>query len=185
MILVEVTTKSSAIVEILIMLIGAAVFGYVLAWLIYKNKQGVKTSTVVDNTKVEELTKLNQEYLIEIESLKSKNHDLLADLENCKSTITQVPINSKGRMEETIKQDLKVVEGIGPKIEELLNQNGIYSFTQLAHSSVEVLKEILLEAGPRFHMHEPASWPKQALLAANNDWEALKRLQEELVAGRA
>jgi|GEM_PF-4704215 len=82
------------------------------------------------------------------------------------------------------RDDLKVVEGIGPKIEELLNNAGIYSFEQLANARYERLKTILEEAGPRFQMHDPASWPEQSKLAADNKWEELKALQEKLNAGR-
>ncbi|WP_420154248.1 helix-hairpin-helix domain-containing protein, partial [Siphonobacter sp.] len=58
--------------------------------------------------------------------------------------------------------DLKVIEGIGPKIEQLLNNEGISSFTQLAAASPERIKEILNAAGSRFQMHDPTTWPDQA-----------------------
>ena len=48
------------------------------------------------------------------------------------------------------KDDLKIVEGIGPKIEELFNNAGIYTFAQLSDTSVEKMKSILEAAGSRF-----------------------------------
>ncbi len=82
------------------------------------------------------------------------------------------------------RDDLKVVEGIGPKIEELLNNAGIFSFEQLAHSKADKLKKILEEAGSRFPMHDPTTWPQQAELAAKGKFEELKTLQDKLNAGR-
>ncbi len=80
--------------------------------------------------------------------------------------------------------DLKIVEGIGPKIEELLNNEGILTFDQLATTSPERLSQILRAAGPRFQIQDPGTWPRQAQLAAAEDWNGLKQLQNDLAAGR-
>lgn len=78
--------------------------------------------------------------------------------------------------------DLKKIEGIGPKVASLLNENGITTFAQLAEASVEKLDEIL--DANKLQMMHPGSWPQQAKLAAAGDWEALEKLQEELQGGR-
>ena len=80
--------------------------------------------------------------------------------------------------------DFKKIEGIGPKIKELLNTSGIVSFTDLAGADVEKLKEILAEAGARYKMHDPTTWPEQATIAAEGDWDKLKALQDKLDGGR-
>lgn len=80
--------------------------------------------------------------------------------------------------------DLKRVEGIGPKIEEILNNAGIYTFEQLAGSSVERVQEILADAGERFSLADPDTWPEQARLAVAERWEELAVLQDRLKAGR-
>ncbi|MBP8726468.1 MAG: Polyribonucleotide nucleotidyltransferase [Saprospiraceae bacterium] len=80
--------------------------------------------------------------------------------------------------------DLKKIEGIGPKIAELLAADGIASFDALAATSQEKLHEILVKAGSRFKMHDPSTWPQQAALAASGDWDALRKLQESLKGGR-
>ncbi len=80
--------------------------------------------------------------------------------------------------------DLKIVEGIGPKIAQILNDNGINSWVELADASPEKIKEFLTEAGPRFQMANPGSWPKQARMAADGEWEALKKWQDEHDHGR-
>ncbi len=80
--------------------------------------------------------------------------------------------------------DLKKIEGIGPKIAEHLNNAGINTFQELADSSVDALKEILENAGPRYKMHDPTTWPQQAGIAASGDWDKLKALQDELNGGK-
>jgi len=80
--------------------------------------------------------------------------------------------------------DLKKIEGIGPKIEQLLNGGGIYSFSTLSVSPDSLLKTILQGGGERFKMHNPQTWPQQAQLAAEGRWEELKVLQDELDGGK-
>ncbi len=80
--------------------------------------------------------------------------------------------------------DLTVIEGIGPKIQMLLNQYGIYTYQQLADTDVSRLKEILAATGGQLAMHDPGTWPSQANLAANGQWEALKSIQGFLKGGK-
>ena len=97
---------------------------------------------------------------------------------------TAAKTTAKTTITTYIKSDLKKVEGIGPKIEEILNSRNIYSFDQLAESKPETLKEILVAAGSRYQMHDPSSWPKQAALAAKGDWDKLQKLQDKLKGGK-
>lgn len=80
--------------------------------------------------------------------------------------------------------DLTRVEGIGPKIAELLRGAGIDSFAALAAAGVARLKAVLEEGGSRFTMHDPGTWPQQAALAAAGKFDELKALQDELDGGR-
>ena len=80
--------------------------------------------------------------------------------------------------------DLKIVEGIGPKIEELLNNEGILTFVQLAATSPERIKEVLVAAGSRFQMHDPGTWPAQSNMAAEGRFDELKVWQDELNKGK-
>ncbi len=80
--------------------------------------------------------------------------------------------------------DLKVVEGIGPKIEELCHAGGVTTWAGLAETPVERLREILDTAGERFRIHNPSSWPRQAELLALGQWDEFKQLTDELTAGR-
>ncbi|MGL4630614.1 MAG: helix-hairpin-helix domain-containing protein [Leadbetterella sp.] len=80
--------------------------------------------------------------------------------------------------------DLKLIEGIGPKIAEILNTAGVVTFAQLAETTVEKLQAILTEAGSRYASHNPTTWPQQAQLAADGKMDELKELQDKLSGGR-
>jgi predicted flap endonuclease-1-like 5' DNA nuclease len=77
--------------------------------------------------------------------------------------------------------DLKRVEGIGPKISGLLQAADIRTFAQLAATDVSQLRRILREAGTGAN---PSTWSEQAALAASGKWDALAALQAELKGGR-
>jgi len=81
------------------------------------------------------------------------------------------------------KDDLTVVEGIGPKINDLLKADGVKTFADLSDTSVSSIQTVLDNAGPRYQIANPGTWPDQANLAANNRWPALNALQDVLVGG--
>ena len=81
------------------------------------------------------------------------------------------------------QNDLEIIEGIGPKIAELLSDNGIRTFAELSKMSVENINAILEQGGERFKLANPSTWAEQALLAAENRWQELKTLQDELDGG--
>lgn len=80
--------------------------------------------------------------------------------------------------------DLKKIEGIGPKIESLLKEAGIHTFSDLENTPAEKVREILDAAGPTFNLADPDTWGKQAGLAAAGKWDELKELQDKLKGGR-
>ena len=82
-----------------------------------------------------------------------------------------------------LDNNLQIIEGIGPKVESLLYENGIRSWDDLGAKSSDELKTIL--AGASLSMMNPDSWPRQAQLAAANDWDTLATLQHSLDAGRS
>ncbi len=79
--------------------------------------------------------------------------------------------------------DLKAIEGIGPKIETILHHAGIKTFAQLAASSVAALEKIVREDGG-IKIAFPDTWPQQAGLAAAGKWDELERFQDSLKGGR-
>ncbi len=83
-----------------------------------------------------------------------------------------------------IGDDLKVVEGIGPKISELFKENGIKTWYQLSNASIDRCQEILNIGGKRFEIHKPDTWPMQAGLAFQGKWKELLKLQDDLDGGK-
>jgi predicted flap endonuclease-1-like 5' DNA nuclease len=84
----------------------------------------------------------------------------------------------------TDHNDLKVVEGIGPKMERLLKNANINTWEALAEADPDHLRDILNAAGERFQIHDPSTWPAQARLALNGSWELLREYQDQLKGGR-
>jgi predicted flap endonuclease-1-like 5' DNA nuclease len=77
--------------------------------------------------------------------------------------------------------DLSIVEGVGPKINQVLHAAGIQSLFQLSECEGDYLKEILSTAGLK--LVDPTTWPQQARLAIAGDLENLKALQATLRGG--
>ncbi len=80
--------------------------------------------------------------------------------------------------------NLKRIEGVGPKIAEVLRSSGITTFEKLAAMNPDQIKAVLNAAGDRFSFQDPTTWPAQSDLAAKGKWDELKTWQEELKGGR-
>jgi predicted flap endonuclease-1-like 5' DNA nuclease len=80
--------------------------------------------------------------------------------------------------------DLTIIEGIGPKIADLLRNDGIDTFAKLAKTKAAKVKEILAAAGSRYKMHDPTTWAQQAKLAAEGKMDELEKLKAELNGGK-
>ena len=159
------------------LLVGAlcAYFGYLL---------GKGKSTTIDNT-------------ADLKLLQDKNAKLQADLDACKGKLsagavaaaslaaTEKPMSfdaaaAKAAMGKTIKQDdLKVVEGIGPKIESMFKDAGIKTWKALSEAAVADCQKVLDSGGDRYKVHDPASWPMQAKMCYEGKWKELAKWQEE------
>jgi predicted flap endonuclease-1-like 5' DNA nuclease len=83
-----------------------------------------------------------------------------------------------------VLDDLKVVEGIGPKVETLCHGIGIRTWSELSTTEVSLLRTMLVDAGPRFRTHDPSTWPEQAGLLAAGRWVEFKALTDSLNGGR-
>ena len=103
-----------------------------------------------------------------------------AKLEAAAKVTPNVP---KKFLTKTGADDLTAVEGIGPKISELLQADGIVTFAQLAAAKVNKLEDILKTAGSRYAMAKPGTWPEQAALLASGDYAGFEKLAEELDGG--
>ncbi|MDA7501881.1 hypothetical protein N8482_01255 [Chitinophagales bacterium] len=102
-----------------------------------------------------------------------------------KKTAPKATAKVTAKATKVVADKLTKIEGIGPKIAGLLVADGIDTFAKLGKASQKKLNAILAEAGPRFQMHKPTTWPTQAKLAAKGNWDELKTLQDELDGGKA
>jgi predicted flap endonuclease-1-like 5' DNA nuclease len=139
----------------LLMLLVSALLGYIIGY-----RQGIRSINQVED----QLARLGVE------------------LEKCrKSLVVTQPEAIVANL--TRRDNLRLIEGIGPKIEKLLNTAGIHNFTQLSKTSTESIKNILDQGGPQFQIHNPSTWPRQAQLASEGKWVELEKWQQELDGG--
>lgn len=240
----NVNNVETATVEIIAMLLGAFLFGFLLRHLIgfFRKKE-----IIIDNTSSPEEDAMRANYIgsehtntnlnTQINALKAEVDRISAlKLCNCNSNTSSVNMNTTKGIEiappildlnttevkaelpsnvdqtislksEKIKpdpkakkevakevtskktakvkpDDLKIIEGIGPALEKLLNSNNIYTFEQLSNEKVANLDRILDEAGPRFRVHVPETWPQQAMLLKDGKMDEFQKLTEKLKGGR-
>ena len=102
------------------------------------------------------------------------------------ASATSAPAKKSARIRGKTRDgsdDLELIEGIGPKIAELLKAAGIDTFDALAKAPVEKVQEVLEAGGNKFNLAKPETWAEQAALAAAGDWAAFDKLTRELVGG--
>ena len=80
--------------------------------------------------------------------------------------------------------DLKKIEGVGPKAMEAMVNAGLDTFAKVAKAKPEAIEAILAEASSRLAHLVANTWPQQAKLAADGKWDELKDLQDKLDGGR-
>ena len=97
----------------------------------------------------------------------------------CGSLAAPAPVATPAKAD-----DLKKIEGIGPKIAEILNAGNITTFAALAASTPAAIREMLTAAGGRFASHNPETWPMQSGMAAEGKWDELKKWQDESDGGK-
>lgn len=79
--------------------------------------------------------------------------------------------------------DLTKIEGVGPKAAEALVNAGLDTYAKVAKADADEMKEILTEASSRMAHLDPTSWPKQAQMAADGQWDELKEWQDSVKGG--
>ncbi len=145
----------------------------------------------------------------EIRALEDTNIRLQADLDACNKKLANAPkeisavppttssltvksteIAFDGKAAQAAfgkkvkEDDLKIVEGIGPKIEQLFHSFDIKTWKALSEASVAKCQEVLDFGGDRYRIHDPSSWPMQAKMAYEGRWKSLIKWQDEHKAGK-
>ena len=142
--------------------------GKLITMLIAENKKNTKKDKVIEaDVKTEEVKVVE-----EVSEVKTEEK-----VEEKPEVVTEVVAETK---EQSEPDDLKKIEGVGPKIEFLLNEADIKNYAELASAEFDTLKQILDNAGKKFQMHDPSTWSKQAALARDGKWDDLKTYQDEI-----
>jgi len=166
--------KSEATFEIILMLLISFLLGYLLRYFLDKSKASSNEDEYRRYSLLE--GKLNDKQA-ELDKLK-------IELDNCYKKKDNAALAFASSKKSVIKDDLKKIEGIGPKIEQLLFGAEIYTWEDLANTDVNFIQDILDEAGPKYQVHNPESWPFQAKLAHEGRWNELQKWQDEHKSGR-
>lgn len=122
--------------------------------------------------------------------LKSTKASLVSSLASAstEATVTLIPFDAaaaKAVFGKKIKEnDLTVVEGIGPKIQELFHNHDVKTWKALSECTIDKCQSVLNSGGDRYKIHKPGTWPKQAKMAYEGKWEALAKWQDELDGGK-
>jgi predicted flap endonuclease-1-like 5' DNA nuclease len=172
-----VQTKSEATVFIISLLLGAAIIGYVTAWLYYKSVY-VKRIKVVESEKHElnnrivnldgiivDQKKSLDEKDIEIKQLKLDGKALVYVAQR-KHLLNY---ESFGTATEEEKDDLQMISGIGPVNEASLNALDIYTFRQISNftaQDINALNEAIIYFSGRI---ERDGWVPQAMELAHRN----------------
>ncbi len=94
--------------------------------------------------------------------------------------------NSHTKLSNVVKSDdLTRIEGIGPIAAEVFVTSGINTFSLLAATSTDTMKELLANSESKVQHLDPTTWATQAQMAADGKWDELKTLQDELNGGKA
>lgn len=86
----------------------------------------------------------------------------------------------KGLIRQWKENDLKAIEGVGPKIAQLLIKNKIYNWSDLSNTPVAALQSILDTAGKSYMLADPSTWPEQASMASEGKFDELEKFQDQL-----
>ena len=163
------------------------ILGYLLGKLFGKNTTDSSASIQADLDRCRANTQLLNSKIAGLESdlavaKKATNHNIQnfasADLPFDEAAAFAV-LGKKWKQD-----DLKIVEGIGPKIAELYNNSGITTWKQLSETTLEKSRAILTAAGDAYKIHNPSTWAKQAEMAYQGKWQELKAWQDALDGGK-
>ncbi|AZJ34513.1 hypothetical protein [Tenacibaculum singaporense] len=164
----------------LIVGVVSAILGYLLGRLLSKSKNG--NEKVLLKNKIAKLES-------SLRKCKESRSILETDLKLAKESSVLIPFDAslaKTIFGKKIKEnDLKIIEGVGPKIEELFHNSGISTWKELGETSIDKCQEVLKSGGDRYRAHKPNTWPKQAQLAYEGKWQELKEWQDNLDGGKA
>ncbi|WP_440879442.1 hypothetical protein [Tenacibaculum sp. C7A-26P2] len=170
-----------------------AFLGYLLGRLFKSDNSGDKRELDELTSKLKSCESQKNFLKSELEAQKTKSFELEKGLSSKNNNITKVSVKEKSfdsALAKTVfgkkikHNDLKIIEGIGPKIEGLFHQFNIKTWKDLSETSIEKCQEVLNSGGDRYRIHKPGTWPKQAKLAYDGKWKELLEWQDKLDGGK-
>lgn len=186
---------TSDLLFILIVLLVAALLGFLIGYLLGKNrkcpkcdeKENENTTLKARISKLEDELESLKSSLRKLEDentkLKLKAEKLMAEASHLLAFNPEKARKAMGF--RVIENDLKIVEGIGPKISAILVNRGIKTWKALSETDPAVIKNYMItDGGERYRIHAPDTWPEQAKLAHKGMWNELKAFQKKLRGGR-
>lgn len=175
-------TKGAATIEIISMLLGAAIIGYVTAWLYYKSIY-TKRIEAVESDKHElnnRIVNLDGEINELRKSQREKDNEIeLLILDNISHRKHLLDYNSFGTAAEAEKDDLQMISGIGPFIEKRLNALDIYTFRQISKftaSDIETINVAIIYFSGRIERDEWVAQAKELVHSQDKRTELFKRI---------
>ncbi|TRO54839.1 hypothetical protein E2P71_03610 [Candidatus Bathyarchaeota archaeon] len=149
---------------------------------------GLKNESIeVMKKEIAELKQMHRETMSRAEEAENKVAEINSSVEELMQALNAKESEAtslKARI-RYMQDDFSSITGIGPKVSAVLRAAGINNFTRLATANIDKLNQILEKENPSLlRLTDPATWPEQARLASEEDWEALSALQESLKGKR-
>lgn len=126
----------------------------------------------------------------EVNMLKEANESSTTRAKEAEERVQELTVLSQAQEQEitryesrmlAMQDDLGYLSGIGPKVSSILRAAGVNTFAKLAATDLSQINEILVAANPNIlRLTDASTWSKQAKLAADGEWEELKRFQNEM-----
>ena len=153
-----------------------------------------REETVRDQTaQIEERDNSVSQLRAQVADLEKQNRDSITRAEDAEARAGELENSVEEKEREIIalrartramQDDFAIIAGIGPRVSEILRSARINTFAKLAAADVSGIRDILEAENPSLlRLTDPSTWPEQARLAAEEDWEALSALQESLKRG--
>jgi chromosome segregation ATPase len=127
---------------------------------------------------------------IKSDELDQQNKNLLIRVKEADTRIVEVEkktldlnkeVSNLKTQKLAMQDKFSYLTGIGKKVSSILRLAGIESFSQLAATDVNRIREILEKENPSLlNITDPTTWPEQARLAAIGDWTTLSALEESI-----
>ena len=196
-------TLSMALLWVALAVLLGIVVGWLMRSVVAKRQIERARSNHLDNVELERL----RAQVAELDAAASERDQLRSELVACRAAAEATTASHPPRTADATaapagdftdlataeavlgrrieRDDLTVIDGIGPKIADLCVGIGIQTWHDLAQTEVSLLRTMLDDAGPRFKSQDPTTWPEQAAALAAGRWAEFGALTVRPAGGRS